>query len=122
MAEGEVDAGGGDFFGFGELVLPVGLGGAGHQEEAAVLKVDRDFFAVGFVAEVEAAFGSEAEGGNGGGGAELFFVILMPAHPLFAFLIEIGEAGVKVCFCECLDLFFDGVEFSGPREGLVGLA
>ena len=49
-----------------------------------------DFFSALLVAEIKAAFCSEADGGNGRLGAQFFFVVLMPSHSLFAIMIEIG--------------------------------
>lgn len=100
----------------------MGLSSAGHEEKAAVFEGDGDFFAASFVAKVEAAFGTEAEGGDSGVGAEFFFVVLMPTHALFAFLVKIGEAGVEGGVGEFFDLFFDLGEFSRPGEGLVGFS
>ena len=62
-----------------------------------MLKGESDFFAAFLVTKVEPTFCAEADGGDGGVGAEFFFVILMPAHSLLSFLIEVGEAGVEGC-------------------------
>ena len=59
-AKGEVDAGRGDLFALGDLVLPVGLRSAAHDDEAAVLKHEGGFFAGVFAAEIETTFGTKA--------------------------------------------------------------
>ena len=122
LAESQVDSGGGDFLGFGDLMVPVFLGGSSHDEEAAVLEEDGDFFATFFVAEVEASFGSEADGGDVGFGVEFFLVVAVPAHALVAVGVEIEEAGVVVGIGGGFDGFFDGEEFWSPDFGGVGVA
>ena len=59
--EGKVDSGSGDLFALGNLVLPIALRGAVHDEKTAVLEHDGDFLAALLVAEIEATFRSKAD-------------------------------------------------------------
>ena len=94
-AEGEVDAGGLDFFGFWEGVEPVRLGFVEHEQEVAMLEEDGGTQGgVFFVFEVEAAGGAEAEGGDGGVSQQHGFVIAVPGHAFGAGVVEVGQAGV----------------------------
>lgn len=95
LAEGEADSLGGDFFAFRYAVLPVFLGYASHDEEAAVL--EKDFMAQveGFMFESKRTFCAEAQRGDGGIRDERFFVVAMPAHALVAIVVEIEQAGVE---------------------------
>lgn len=90
--KGQIDPGGGDLFGLGKLMLPMGLRAVSHDEQTTMLEIDGDFFARDLMAKVEAALGSEADGGNCWLRAQFLFVVLMPAHSLFAFVVKIGEA------------------------------
>lgn len=59
-----------------------------------MLKNDGDFFAALLVAEVEAALGAKADGGDIGVGVEFFLVVAVPAHALVAIGVEVEEAGI----------------------------
>ena len=119
-AEGEIDAGGGDLGGFGEAVLPVGLGFVAHFEEAAVFEEEGDGFPGFLVAEAKAAFGTEAEGGDGGVWSQGGFVIAVPGHALVAVLVEIEEAGVESGAGVLLDGGLEGLQAGAPDPGLFG--
>lgn len=120
-AEGEVDAGGEDFFGFGEGVEPVGLGFVDHEEEVAVFEEDGGAEGgVFFVFEVEAARGAEAEGGDGGVAEEHGFVVAVPGHAFGAGVVEVGEAGVVGGGGGGFDLGFEVSEGGGPGVGGAG--
>lgn len=120
-AEGEVDAGGGGFFGFGEGVEPVGLGFIEHEEEVAVFEEDGGAEGgVFFVLEVEAAGGAEAEGGDGGVAEEHGFVVAVPGHAFGAGVVEVGETGVVGGAGGGFDAGFEGGEGGGPGLGGAG--
>lgn len=116
LAEGKIDAGRGDLFALGDLVLPVALRRASHDEEAAVFEHDGDFLAALFVAEVEAAFGTKTHRGDVGVFAEAFFVVMMPGHALAAIKVEIEEAGVVSVARDLFHDSLDGEKGLGPFQ------
>ena len=96
------------------------MGGALHNEEAAMFQKDPGGCGQTLVFEAELAFCSEAEGSDDAVPAEGFFVMAVPAHAFAAVVIEIEEAGVQADVAELLDEDFEFQQFRSPRESLLG--
>ena len=94
------------------------MGFVEHEEEVAVFEEDGGAEGgVFFVFEVEAAGGTEAEGGDGGVRGEHGFVVAVPSHAFGAGVVKIGEAGVVSGVGGGFDLGFEGGEGGGPGLG-----
>ena len=91
--ESQIDPGFGDLGGLRHAMLPEGLGCALHDQETAVLELDRDQRAVtfAFVAKGKSPFGAKAQRANRGIFPEHLFVVAVPAHAFFAVMVQIAE-------------------------------
>ena len=89
-AEGEVEAQGARAAGLGDLVLPVGLGWAAHDEQRAVPEGDFDWGMVAaFVPQEEAPRSAQTQRGDRRVGAQLWLVVAVPAHAVAAVAVLI---------------------------------
>ncbi len=120
-AEGEVDAGLGDALRFGQLVPPVVLGGALHQQQATVGEVEGLFERfIAAVLQVEAAGGSEAEGGDRRVLPQFWLVVAMPAHAVLAIAVEVEQDAIEGKLGGGFELGFDGCQGIGPGQWFPG--
>ena len=94
-AERQVDAGGLDFFGFGDAVEPVSLGTVLHDEQAAVPKENFGGDGEVFVIEAEFPRSSENQRSDGAIRNDRFLVIAVPAHAFVPLMVEVQQAGVE---------------------------
>lgn len=85
-----------DLHHFGQTVKPVLLGGACHEQEAAVMQGEGNFFLRdATVLEEEASLGSEAQGSDLPALNEFLFVVAVPAHAFTAVVVEVEQAAVE---------------------------
>ena len=104
-AKGQIDSGVDGAFGFGDLVFPVHLCLAAHDQQGPVPQgeFDRRQFLAVFVFEQEAAGASYTQRGDGRLFAQFAFVVAVPAHAVLAVTITIEQDAVKMC----LSIFFE---------------
>lgn len=121
MSESEVDSRFLNAFLCGNLVQPMVLHIALHQQQRARLQMDGKFVVCfGFVLEIEPAGGAKTHRCNAGVGSELFFVIGVPAHFVAPIAVEIEQYTIEArTIGETFNACFDGEEAGCPRKGLV---
>jgi hypothetical protein len=91
--ESQIDPGASDLGRFRHAMLPEGLGCALHDQETAVLELDRNQRAVtfAFVAKGKSPFCAKAQRANRGIFPEHLFVVAVPAHAFVAVMVQIAE-------------------------------
>ena len=96
MAKGQIDPGVCHIFASGQCMLPVLLGAASHQQETAVLQMQREFMRVIILApQQKIPARAEADGCDQRLLAQAALIVAVPAHGIVAITVVIAQYTVE---------------------------